>query len=209
MFFSLYQWWTAHGLQLCNLISDLVLRFSFDASQRSWKVIASCLSYLLLCHHAHPSPHIYPEIQRHNYHVIFSCDSESWLGSGGKFSCSVWCQLGWQGSIRSLPMAAILVRAVGGWTHLAGWDGEAHPLCYHLRVSTWSFKESRLFLVLAMLGLCCCLGSSLVAASRGCSLAAACRLPIAATSLVAEHRLRGSWASGLGARGLSSWSPWA
>ena len=63
-------------------------------------------------------------------------------------------------------------------------------MCHHLRVSTMSFSKSHLFLVLAVLGLCCCPGSSLAAASRGCSPALVHRLPVVVTSLGAEHRLR-------------------
>ena len=40
-----------------------------------------------------------------------------------------------------------------------------------------------------MLGLCCCAGFSLVAATKGCSLVAVRRLLIMVASLVAEHRL--------------------
>ena len=48
-------------------------------------------------------------------------------------------------------------------------------------------------LLLAALGLC--FGRlSLVAASRGCSLAA-CRLLVAVASLIVEHELWGAWAS--------------
>ena len=42
---------------------------------------------------------------------------------------------------------------------------------------------------LAVLGLCCCAGFSLVMASGGCSLGAVCRLLIAVASLVMEHGL--------------------
>ena len=44
-------------------------------------------------------------------------------------------------------------------------------------------------LFLAVLGLCCCAGFSLVAATKGCSLVAVRRLLIMVASLVAEHRL--------------------
>ena len=52
-----------------------------------------------------------------------------------------------------------------------------------------------LFIYLAMLGLHCCVGFSLVAV---------CRLFIAVASLVAEHGLSGTWASVFLAGGLSS-----
>ena len=52
-----------------------------------------------------------------------------------------------------------------------------------------------LFVHLPMLGLCCCMGFSLVAASGGFCLAAACGLLIAVVSLVLEHRPQGTWAS--------------
>ena len=44
-------------------------------------------------------------------------------------------------------------------------------------------------LVLAVLGLCCCVGFSLVVASGGYSLVAVLWLLIVVVSLVAEHRL--------------------
>ena len=49
-----------------------------------------------------------------------------------------------------------------------------------------------LFLFLAVLGLCCCMGVSLVVASGGYSLAAVGGLLTAVVSLVAEHRLWGT-----------------
>ena len=49
-----------------------------------------------------------------------------------------------------------------------------------------------LFLFLAVLGLGCCRGVSLVVASRGYSLAAVGGLLTAVVSLVAEHRLWGT-----------------
>ena len=42
---------------------------------------------------------------------------------------------------------------------------------------------------MAVLGLGCCGGSSLVVASEGCSLVVVCRLLIVVASPVAEHRL--------------------
>ena len=48
---------------------------------------------------------------------------------------------------------------------------------------------------MAVLDLCCCVGSSLIAV---------CRLLIAAASLFAEHRLQGTWASVVVAHVLSS-----
>ena len=50
-----------------------------------------------------------------------------------------------------------------------------------------------LFLFWAMLGLCCCMGVSLVVASGGYSLVVVGGLLIAVVSLVAEHRL---WSTG-------------
>ena len=55
-----------------------------------------------------------------------------------------------------------------------------------------------------MLGLCCCIGFSLVVASGGYSLVID-RLLIAVASLVAKHRLRGVGASVVVALGLSNW----
>ena len=60
-----------------------------------------------------------------------------------------------------------------------------------------AFQQSNIFfnnfifisLFLAVLGLCCCTGSSLVALSGGHCLVAVCGLLIAVTSLVAEHGL--------------------
>ena len=42
---------------------------------------------------------------------------------------------------------------------------------------------------LAVLGLCCCVGFSLVVASGGYFLVVVCRLLIVVASLIAEHRL--------------------
>ena len=58
-------------------------------------------------------------------------------------------------------------------------------------------------------GLLCCMGFSLVAESRGCSLIAVHRLLIAVASLVAEHRLCVASASTVTAHGLSSCGSWA
>ena len=46
-----------------------------------------------------------------------------------------------------------------------------------------------IYLLLAVLSLRCCSGFSLVAANKGYSLVAVCRLRIALASLVVEHRL--------------------
>ena len=56
---------------------------------------------------------------------------------------------------------------------------------------------------MAVLGLCCCIGFSLVVASGGYSLVID-RLLIAVASLVAKHRLRGVGASVVVALGLSN-----
>ena len=70
----------------------------------------------------------------------------------------------------------------------------------------WAF-----FVFSAVLGLCCCSGFSLVAASGGCSLVAVSggsslvavhQLLIAVASRVAEHRLLNVWASVVVAPGL-------
>ena len=55
--------------------------------------------------------------------------------------------------------------------------------------SNFIYLEKRLIFFLAALGLRCCMGFSIVAASRGYSLVAMCRLLIAVASLVAEHGL--------------------
>ena len=54
-----------------------------------------------------------------------------------------------------------------------------------------------IYLLLAVLGLCCCVGFSVVVMSRGSSLVVAHRLLIAVVSLVAEHGLQGMQASGV------------
>ena len=58
------------------------------------------------------------------------------------------------------------------------------------------------YLFLAVLGLCCCTGFSLVAASGGYSPVAVPGLLIVVASLVAEPGLSGSWASVVAAPGL-------
>ena len=52
-----------------------------------------------------------------------------------------------------------------------------------------TYVHDFVYLLLAVLGLCCCAGLSLVVASGGYSLAAVCRLLIAVASLLVEHRL--------------------
>ena len=54
-----------------------------------------------------------------------------------------------------------------------------------------------------MLGLSYCTGFSLIAASRGYSLDAVCRLVFVVVSLVWEHGLQGTWTSAVVASGLS------
>ena len=44
-----------------------------------------------------------------------------------------------------------------------------------------------IYLLLAVLGLCCCTGFSLVVASGGCSVVVMCRLLIAVASVVVEQ----------------------
>ena len=74
-------------------------------------------------------------------------------------------------------------------------------LCHLL--AEWFFKKS-LFICwfLAILGLRCCAGFSLVAMSVGCSLMLVC-------GLVSEHRLWSAWVSVVVVRGLSSCGAWA
>ena len=55
--------------------------------------------------------------------------------------------------------------------------------------SNFIYLEKRLIFFLAALGIRFCMGFSIVAASRGYSLVAMCRLLIAVASLVAEHGL--------------------
>ena len=66
-------------------------------------------------------------------------------------------------------------------------------------IVSWSLFCSNLFG--AVLGLCCCVGFSLVVASGGCSLVVVHEL-IAVTSLIVEHRLQGMQASVVVAPGL-------
>ena len=61
-----------------------------------------------------------------------------------------------------------------------------------------------IYLFLAVLGLCCCIGFSLVAESEDCSLVEVCGLLIVVASLAAEHRLSGGRPSVVGAHGLST-----
>ena len=56
------------------------------------------------------------------------------------------------------------------------------------------FLKQIIFLFLAVLGLCCCTGFSLVVVSRACSLIAMHGLLIAVVSLAAEHQLYDTWA---------------
>ena len=56
------------------------------------------------------------------------------------------------------------------------------------------FFNSFIYLFLAVLGLHCCIGFCLVAATGGSSLAAVHGLLVAVASLVAEHGLWGTWA---------------
>ena len=56
-------------------------------------------------------------------------------------------------------------------------------------VSIISFLKQFYLFVLAMLGLGCYVGFSLVLESRGCSFMVACRLRLGVASLVAEQKL--------------------
>ena len=67
-------------------------------------------------------------------------------------------------------------------------------VCNSFGVRTGEMKSSSeswffIYLFFSVLGLRCCVGFSPVAASRGYSLVAVCRLLIAVVSPVAEHRL--------------------
>ena len=53
------------------------------------------------------------------------------------------------------------------------------------------------YLFLAVLGLCCCVGSSIVVMSGAYCLVVGCGLLIAVASLVAEHELKSIWAQEL------------
>ena len=64
------------------------------------------------------------------------------------------------------------------------------------------FLFVKINLFLAVLGLHCCLGSSLVSVSRGSSVVAMCRLLIAMDSLVAEHGPQGFRAAEVSAHAL-------
>ena len=52
-------------------------------------------------------------------------------------------------------------------------------------VGVWSFFKKKSYLLMSVLGLCCCTCFSLVAVNKGYSLVALCRLFIAVASLVA------------------------
>ena len=66
-----------------------------------------------------------------------------------------------------------------------------------------SFKNNliNIYLVFAVLGLCCCSGFSLIVVRGGYSLAAVHRLLIAVSSVV-EHEVQSAWASVVVAPGL-------
>ena len=69
-----------------------------------------------------------------------------------------------------------------------------------------------LFIYLAVLGLCCCVGLSLVAASGDCSLIAVHGFLILVASLITEHGLQSIWTSVVSStwvseHGLSSCAP--
>ena len=80
---------------------------------------------------------------------------------------------------------------------VGGFDArvESWPLLTHLgsrQLPEVSLKKKKIlfiYLLLAVLGLCCCAGFSLVAASRGYSLLATQGLLVAAVSPVVAHRL--------------------
>ena len=62
---------------------------------------------------------------------------------------------------------------------------------------------------MALLGLCRCVGFSLVEANGGYCLVAVSRLGIGAASFAAEHSRCGVWASAVAARGLNRCGAWA
>jgi len=64
------------------------------------------------------------------------------------------------------------------------------------------FKKKFMYLFLVVLGLHCCVGFSLVAASEGYYLVVVCRLFIVVASLIVEHELFSTQASEAEARGL-------
>ena len=76
--------------------------------------------------------------------------------------------------------------------------------CYSLLQQLIWFIYIKLFfhVLLAVLDLCCCLGSSLAAVSRGYSLTAVCSLLIAVASLAVDQGLEGMAASAAVAPGL-------
>ena len=71
-----------------------------------------------------------------------------------------------------------------------------NPSSLHWKVGFW--------FVLAVLGLCCCVGFSLVAASSGSSLVVVHGLFIAVASLIVQHGLQSCQASVIVAPGLES-----
>ena len=66
---------------------------------------------------------------------------------------------------------------------------------YSEQISYVTFSNNFIYLFLAMLGLCCCRGFSLVVVSGPYSLAVMCGLLMAVASVVAGHGLQGTWAS--------------
>ena len=77
----------------------------------------------------------------------------------------------------------------------------------HFASRAWRIIDIILFIsVLAVLGLCCCEDCSLSVASQGYSPAVVPELLVAVTSLLADHRLPGTWASVLVAHGLTGYS---
>ena len=73
----------------------------------------------------------------------------------------------------------------------------------HFAFRVWRIIYIILFIsFLPVLGLCCCKDFSLSVASHGYSLAAVHELLIVVTSLLVDHRLLGTWASGVVAHGL-------
>ena len=74
------------------------------------------------------------------------------------------------------------------WDLSSSTGDQTHTPC---RGST-VFSLLLFYLFLAVLGLCCCIGFSLVVASRGCSLVTVQRLLSAVASLAAEPRFQGA-----------------
>ena len=103
----------------------------------------------------------------------------------------------------TLQTKALCLSSPGGETASRARIG---TLCIvrRMRIERVESETWILFFPLGLYCLCCCVGFSLVVASRGYSLVAILGLLIAVASLVVEYGGEGTWASVVAARGFSS-----